>query len=458
MTQEERRQIALFRYALVAPLVQCLDRGDLQALLEQAAAKVYDLPGGEKRRVSVRTLERYLAAFRKGGFDALFPQERTDRHRPRALPTSVIDRAVALRLEQPARTVTQLIAMLEMEGTVRPDTVKRSTLSAHLKQAGLSRAKVTRKSRTWQRYTASRVHEVWQCDVCDSLRVPDPQSGQMRVARLIAVLDDKSRYICEARYYFRENLPSLEETLKRAIARFGTPEIFYCDNGPVFQSSHLPEVAARLQFRVKHSTPYLPQGRGKLEKWFGYVERSFRPEAELCVRQGKIQHLDDLNAYFQAWLEPMYHQKIHSTLKKRPAQAVHEDGPLRRVDLPTLRQVFLRTASAKVDKTACISVQGNTYEVEPVLVRCQVELRYDPYDLRDIQVWHEGKQYADATPLAIRRHTDKRLAKDQVPVQDPAPSTGFSFLDGLREQDEAIRQSRVRPTLYSGSGKGGEPT
>ena len=229
MTPEERRQVALFRYALVAPLLHCPDRGALQALLEQAAAKVYDLPGGEKRRASVRTLERHLAAFRKGGFDALFPQERTDRHRPRALPTSVIDRAVALRLEQPARTVTQLIAMLEMEGTVRPDTVKRSTLSTHLKQAGLSRAKATRKSRTWQRYTASRVHEVWQCDVCDSLRVPDPQSGQMPVARLIAVLDDKSRYICEARYYFRENLPSLEETLKRAIARSGTPEIFYCD-------------------------------------------------------------------------------------------------------------------------------------------------------------------------------------------------------------------------------------
>lgn len=456
MTQEERRQIALFRYALIAPLLPCKDRGSLQAQLEQTAAKMHDLPGGQTQRVSVRTLERYLAAFRKGGFDALFPEQREDRRRPRALPTAVIDRAVALRLEQPARTVAQLIVMLEMEGTAKPDTVKRSTLSAHLLQTGLSRAKATRKSRAWQRYTASRVHEVWQCDVCDSLRVPDPQSGQMRVARLMAILDDKSRYICEARYYFRENLPSLEETLKRAIARFGTPEVLYVDNGPVFQSGHLPEVAARLQFRVKHSTPYLPQGRGKLEKWFGYVERAFRPEAQLCVSQGKIQNLEDLNAYFQAWLEPMYHQKMHSTLKRRPAQALQEAGPLRLVDPLLLRQVFLRTASAKVDKTACISVQGNTYEVDPVLVRCQVELRYDPYDLRDIQVWYEGKAYANATPLVMRRHTDKRLAKDQIPIQEPASATGFSFLDGLRAQDEAIRQSRVRPTSYSDPGKGNE--
>jgi len=140
---------------------------------------------------------------------------------------------------------------------------------------------------------------------------------------------------------------------------------------------------------------------------------------------------------------------VHSTLKKRPAQAVQEHGALRLVDPLVLQQAFLRTAEAKVDKTACLSVQGNTYEVEPALVRCKVEIRYDPYDLRDIQVWYEGKRYADATPLEIRRHTDKKLAKDQVPVDDPMPDTGTSFLDTLKAQDEAIRKSRVRPTSYS---------
>lgn len=193
----------------------------------------------------------------------------------------------------------------------------------------------------------------------------------------------------------------------------------------------------------------MPQGRGKIEKWFGYVERAFRSEAELCVRQGKIANLEELNAYFQAWLEQMYHQRVHSTLKKRPAQVVQEAGPLRRVDPLVLQQAFLRAAEAKVDKTACISVQGNTYEVEPGLVRCKVEIRYDPYDLRTIQVWYEGKRHADATPLTIRRHTDKKLAKDQVPDDTAPVETGSSFLDTPKVQDEAIRKSRARPTSYS---------
>lgn len=451
MNDHERRQIALFRYELIVPLLQNVHRGALQAQLEQAAKRTYDVPGADEKRFSIRTLERYMALYRKGGLDALYPQERDDRNRPRALPQVVIDRALVLRREQPARTVEQLITMLEVEGIVPQGFLKRSTLSVHLRKAGLARAKAIRKSQVWQRYTTTRVHEVWQSDVCDSLRIPDPQmNGQMRVARLFAVLDDKSRYICEASYFFRENLPTLEETLKRAISKYGTPEKYYCDNGPVFQATHLTEIAARLKFRVVHSTKYKPQGRGKIEKWFGYVERAFRPEAELCVRQGKIANLDDLNTYFQAWLEQMYHQRVHSTLKKRPAQVVQEAGPLRLVDPLVLQQAFLRTAEAKVDKTACISVQGNTYEVEPALVRSKVEIRYDPYDLRDIQVWLEGKRYADATPLKMRRHTDKKLAHDQIPVDSVPEETGSSFLDTLKVRDEAVRKSRVRPTSYSG--------
>src|SRR5690606_35629557 len=110
-------------------------------------------------------------------------------------------------------------------------------------------------------------------------------------------------------------------------------------------------------------------------------ERSFRPEAELCVKQGKISNLDDLNHYFAAWLETMYHQRVHSTLKKRPAAVLATHGPLRLVDPDVLKQAFLWSYSAKADKTACISVQGNTYEVEPILARQSVELRYDPFDL-----------------------------------------------------------------------------
>jgi putative transposase len=213
-------------------------------------------------------------------------------------------------------------------------------------------------------------------------------------------------------------------------------------------------VAARLTFEIRHSAVYRPQGRGKCEKFFGYVERSFRPEAELCVKQGKITNLDELNHYFAAWLETMYHQRVHSTLKKRPAAVLAMHGPLRLVDPQVLKQAFLWTHTAKADKTACISVQGNTYEVEPILARQQIELRYDPFDLSEIQVWLEGKRYADATPLKLRRHTDKRVAPPPEPEAPSGPPS--SFLDTL------VKETRTRLPEITGisyeSGAEGEHT
>lgn len=433
MKEDERKDMALFRYQLIASLLRQTEKGRVQATLCALAKEEHTLPNGSVRRFSIRTLERYLAHYRKGGLDALMPEARNDRNRPRALPPAIIERAVQLRREQPARTVEQLIAMLESENLALPNTIKRSTLASHLQKAGARRhARTAKTNATHQRYGATDVHEVWQCDVCDSLRIPDLETGgQMRVARLTAILDDRSRYICQAVFAFRENLPVIEDVLKKAIVRHGTPNIFYCDNAKVYRSRQLAEVAARLSFDVRHTAVYRPQGRGKLEKFFGYVERSFRPEAELCVKQGKITSLAELNQYFSAWLETMYHQRVHSTLKKRPAVVLETHGPLRLVDPQVLDQAFLWSYTAKADKTACISVQGNTYEVEPGLARQQVELRYDPFDLSEIQVWLDGKRYANATPLKLRRHTDKRVASPPEPEQPSGPPS--SFLDALVE-------------------------
>ena len=432
MNTNQRKDMALFRYQLIAPLVRQTERGKVQAVLCTLAKVEHTLPDGFVRRFSIRTLERYLSMYRKGGLDALMPEERNDRSRPRALPQAVITRAIELRREQPARTVEQLIVILESENLALAGTTKRSTLASHLLKAGAQRhARTTKPSQAHQRYGALEVHEVWQCDVCDSLRIPDLEAGgQMRIARLTAILDDRSRYLCQAAFAFRENLPVIEDVLRKAVIRYGTPKIFYCDNAKVYRSHQLAEVAARLSFEVRHTAAYRPQGRGKLEKFFGYVERSFRPEAELCVKQGKITSLAELNRYFTAWLETMYHQRVHSTLKKSPAAflAAHQ-GTLRFVDSQKLAQAFLWSHTAKVDKTACISVQGNTYEVEPGLARQQVELRYDPFDLSEIQVWFHDKRYANATPLKLRRHTDKRVAPPLASeIRSGTPS---SFLDSL---------------------------
>ena len=78
-------------------------------------------------------------------------------------------------------------------------------------------------------------------------------------------------------------------------------------------------ICARLKAELRHSKPGRPQGRGKQEKFFRFVDLSFVPEAYDLIEQGKIQTIDDLNRFFTAWLDVAYHQKVHNTFKQRPA-------------------------------------------------------------------------------------------------------------------------------------------
>jgi hypothetical protein len=75
----QAEQIAAARYALIAPIVSRqtpLAPGELKRWLREAASRSYELPGGRQMKVSERTLERYLAAYRKGNWDALKPKTR----------------------------------------------------------------------------------------------------------------------------------------------------------------------------------------------------------------------------------------------------------------------------------------------------------------------------------------------------------------------------------------------
>ena len=92
MDEKTRQQIALFRYGLIADLVhrKAGERG-LYALLREKAERSYEIPGYRRTRVAVETIRDWLAAYRRGGFDALYPKLRRDQGQARAIPQEVAD-------------------------------------------------------------------------------------------------------------------------------------------------------------------------------------------------------------------------------------------------------------------------------------------------------------------------------------------------------------------------------
>jgi hypothetical protein len=146
--------------------------------------------------------------------------------------------------------------------------------------------------------------------------------------------------------------------------------------------------------------------------------------------------MEELQTLFGAWLEQGYHHWVNRETGETPAARFGRSlASIRLPDPVRVQEAFLWTEERRVDKTACLTLQGNRYEVDPRLARHKVLLRYDPYDLACVQVWHQDRQYPDAIPFELVREQDERIR--------PAPArpaelgrTGLSYLDLLRDKHE----------------------
>lgn len=439
MIEEHRQKVANFRYGLIAPLVtRQLELGEQAQLLKEIARHYYDIPFSNTKTVSVRTLERYIKAYKEGGWEALKPSPRADQLVSKAIEPDVLEKAIALKKEKPTRSVRQIMAILELAKFVPPGELKESTLSKQLRSRGLTKKAMENENKdTFRRFEAEYRNACWQGDVQHTLYLPHPEKkGKKKMAYLTVFLDDYSRYVVHAQFYFEERVPRLEDCLKKAILKHGVPELIYVDNGAMYSSHHFKRICGRLGTQLKHTKPYRPQGRGKQEKFFRFVDQSFVPEAYDLIEQGKITTLADLNRFFAAWLDVAYHQKVHNSFKQRPVDRYQKsDHPIRMVPPHELMEVFLLEEARKVDKTNCISLLGTTYEVEPGLVGEKIQLRFDPYDMSVIQVWKEEKRLKDAIVLKHRTMKwDKPQESPKSDSEEPIQKTGLNYIELVYEE------------------------
>jgi transposase InsO family protein len=91
---------------------------------------------------------------------------------------------------------------------------------------------------------------------------------------------------------------------------------YYVDNGPSFQATRFHAACDALGIRLVHSTPYHSECRGVIERLNRTVKEQF--ETEVRGREEPLT-LDELNAYFEAWLAERYHRDVHSETGETPA-------------------------------------------------------------------------------------------------------------------------------------------
>ena len=260
------REVGLFRYGLISealnPALSTKQRG---RLVRAVADRSHVGPAGVPVRVSRASLDRWIRAYRAGGFAALVPAPR--RVLP-VTPAAVLDLAVALKTEAPDRTAAQVAAVLAAHGGFAPSA---RTLQRHFAALGITRPGGGPLA-VFGRFEAERPNARW---VGDALHGPQIAG---RKAILIAFLDDHSRAVVAARWGYAENAVALRETLKVGLAARGRPAQCYVDNGAMFVDAGLRRACAVLGLKLTHSQPHRPAGRGKIERFFRTVRDQFLVE------------------------------------------------------------------------------------------------------------------------------------------------------------------------------------
>ena len=391
------------------------------------------LPNGRRKRLSARTLRRQWRRLKDEGVSGLYRRRRSDRGQPRKKHSDLLDRAVALKKEQPFRSDKAINRILTREfGRQLP----RSTLYRHLRQQGATRRKLgVSKEIVRCRWTRDQPGALWVGDFEHG--PPVMHQGRSVKTHLSAWIDCHSRYIVEARYYVRENLDILLDSLLRAWGNHGASRELYVDNAKIYHAKALQLACTQLNIQLLHRPPRDPPAGGLIERFFQTCQMQLEAE----VRAGQILTLDDLNRVLAAWLAVAYHQDVNSETGQTPYARYHQEPRLlRQVDLGAVLGFFHREVLRTVDKDfSDVRLENLFFAVDPALRGDAVVVQYDPFSpLAEVQLY---------TPMGAYLGRGRRYQREKGSHPQPSPASPAGpivphYLDALRAEHAALQEQR----------------
>jgi transposase InsO family protein len=388
MTEEEKMEVAIFRFSVISDFVNGSQMGakEKKRLLQEKCVRKWNIPYSSRTRISKSTIRRWIRLYQNSNrnLKSLYPGARNDRGKSRSMDEETCLALASLRHQMPRATARHLIATMEKRRLVTPGiTLTLSSVYRFLHQQNLMNL-TAQKPVDRRKFEAELPNDLWQSDVMHGPYVE--VDNKRRKSYLIAILDDHSRLIVHGQFYLNEQLASYLHTFEHALLKRGLPRKLYVDNGPAFRSRHLEQVTAALGIALIHSKPYTPQGRGKIERFFRTVRSDF-----VTGFTGKT--LPELNEAFDLWLNDVYHQRKHGATGQKPIERFAANMECLRTAPKNLKDYFRQTARRRVAKDRTVILKGHLFEAPVNLIGYQVELLYHADNMKRVEVFYQHRSY-----------------------------------------------------------------
>lgn len=439
MKHDDKQALALWRLAILGPLTSArLEQGDRRRYFAEAAARTQQRPDGRRVKLSARSIESWYYTWCHGGFRALFPQDRADRGRSRAISPELAEHVLRAKRERPRRSIRRIIRMLERAGIVRTGELHRSTVHRLLLAHGVSARPLRGPASERRSFLHAHAGELW---VGDALHGPPAiaPDGSTRKAYLLSQIDGATRFLPHSYFAFSEGAGCQEYGFKQALLKHGLPRTYYVDLGSAYIADSLVLICAELGIRLLHTGVQDCEAKGVIERW----HRTWREEVQDELPAHPLP-IAELNAKHWAWLGAEYHARKHDTTGRSPREhwlaEVEQLRPLPRHK--NLDEVFLHRARRFVRKDGSVRFRGRLLEVRPELVGREVELRFDPADVAALpRVFVEDRFVCDSVPLDRLRNASRRrrrLRGEAAPDAEPSGLDPLALIE--REHYQRVRK------------------
>ncbi|RKZ84238.1 MAG: IS481 family transposase [Gammaproteobacteria bacterium] len=417
MTNQQKEKIAVFRFGVIFPLVECRtveNWGEKERLITALTAKQWEIPFSNRTFISRGTILNWLGRYRKGGekIEALFPSGRSDRGGTRVLDGELMDALVRMRKENPKLSVPRLVEKATAAGFFPPG--KEVSLPTIYRLMRFHKVDGTKRNQDMRKFEVQMSNDLWQSDCMHGPKVVD--GGKNRKTYLFALLDDHSRLIPHGQFYLAENLQNYLDCFWSALRKRGVPRKLYVDNGPSFRSHRLQIGCASLQIALTYARPYRPQGKGKIERFFRTVRSQFLGDLPEGITLG------ELNRRFSDYLENVYHMRKHGSTDQSPIERYIRDAKALRKAPVELPEYFRRKEVRKVNNDRSVKLDGHTFEAPAGLVGLQVTLRFENYDRIEVFVDETSKGFLNELDV----HVNSRVGREKPETE----TTGGELFGG----------------------------
>lgn len=245
-------------------------------------------------------------------------------------------------------------------------------------------------------FAMAHANELWQADTLFGPHVKN-DSGQPRPSKLIAFIDDASRVICHAQFFFNETIDSLVSAIKAAFYKRGLPQQLYVDNGSIYCCQEITLICARIGCILRHTPVRDGASKGKIERFFRTLRDRF------LSRKLDLSSLDLLNEQLTHWIEDQYNAQHHSAIGMSPIARFALDLKFIKFLPPNKAndELFYAQAQRQVKKDNTFSFKSIRYEPCTYLQGKKITIRFERSNPADIIVYYKDQRIGPARRLDL---------------------------------------------------------